>query len=55
MLTTEQHHNFMKSIRNLPKAQFSLASNINGYDVIVAHDIVMTEAALHELKQWLGA
>lgn len=52
---TEQHHNFTKSIRNLPKAQFSLASNINGYDVIVAHDIVMTEAALHELKQWLGA
>lgn len=51
---TQKHHLFIKSLRNLPKTQFSLASNINGYDVIVAHDIVMTESALHELSQWLG-
>lgn len=51
---SQKHEAFIKSLRNLPKAQFSLASNINGYDVIVAHDIVMTESALHELSQWLG-
>lgn len=49
----EKHENFMKSVRNLPKVAFSLATNINGYDVLLAHDIVITEAALKELKDWL--
>ncbi len=31
-----------------------LASNISGYDVIVAGDIVLTESALNELNQWLN-
>lgn len=53
-VSSQKHHSFIKSLRNLPKAQFSLASNINGYDVIVARDIVMTESALRELNQWLG-
>lgn len=51
---SDQHINFVKSMRNIPKTEFSLASNINGYDVIVSHDIVITESALHELCQWLA-
>ncbi len=51
---SEKHENFIKSLRNLPKVEFLLASNISGYDVIVAHDIVMTEAALEEIMQWLA-
>lgn len=50
---SDQHANFVKSMRNIPKTDFSLASNVNGYDVIVAHDIVVTESALQELSQWL--
>lgn len=49
-----KHQCFMKSTRNLPKTDFMLASNISGYDVLVARDIVLTESALHELNQWLS-
>lgn len=50
---SDQHDNFIASVRNLPKTEFSLATNISGYDVILANDIYVTEAALKELHQWL--
>jgi large subunit ribosomal protein L4 len=49
----DTHNNFIKSIRNIPKASFSLVKNISGYDVLVAHHIVLTEKALEELNEWL--
>jgi len=49
----DKHDNFVLSMRNIPKKEFSLAKNINGYDIMVAHEIVLTEPALNELKQWL--
>ncbi len=49
----DQHRNFVKSVRNIPKTEFSLAKNINGYHIMIAHEIVVTESALHELSQWL--
>lgn len=52
-LPTTKHDGFIKSLRNIPNAEFSLAVNISGYDVIRAHDIVVTEAALQELQAWL--
>lgn len=52
-ICTKQHENFQKSLRNIPKTEFSLAKNISGYDLILANDIVMTEAALAELTEWL--
>jgi large subunit ribosomal protein L4 len=52
-VSSGKHANFIKSVRNLPKVEFSLASNINGYDVMLANDIVLTEAALRELNEWL--
>lgn len=52
-MPTEKHQHFIKSLRNIPKMEFSLVTNISGYDVICAHDIVVTEAALQELHQWL--
>ena len=48
-----KHNNFALSMRNIPKTEFALAKNINGYHILVAHEIVMTEEALEELKQWL--
>lgn len=53
-ISSDQHYAFSRSLRNIPKTKFKLASNISGYDVLVAHDIVMTEAALNELKEWLS-
>jgi len=50
-----KHDNFKKSLKNLDKTEFSLAQNINGYDVMIANKIVMTEAALNELENWLCA
>lgn len=49
----DKHTNFVKSLRNLPKSNFRLASNISGYDVMIAREIVLTESALNELKEWL--
>jgi large subunit ribosomal protein L4 len=53
-VSDSKHDHFVKSVRNLPKASFMLASNISGYDVMVARDIILTESALHELNQWLS-
>lgn len=49
----DTHDNIIKSIRNVPKASFALVKNISGYDVLVAHHIVLTESALNELNEWL--
>lgn len=49
----DAHDNFIKSMRNLPKASFSLVKNISGYDVVVATHIVITEKAFNELNEWL--
>lgn len=53
-MPSDKHGNLIKSLRNLPKIEFSLATNISGYDVLCAHDIVVTEAALKEIEQWLS-
>lgn len=53
-VSSAKHSHFVKSIQNLPKAEFMLASNISGYDVMVARDMILTESALHELNEWLG-
>lgn len=50
---TNKHSNFILSARNIPKVEFSLAKNINGYDILVAHELVITESAFKELNQWL--
>jgi large subunit ribosomal protein L4 len=50
---SNKHENFIKSVRNVQKTNFALVSNISGYDILRAHDIVMTESAFKELNQWL--
>lgn len=52
-VSSKKHEHFVKSVRNLPRSDFMLASNISGYDLMIAQDIIMTESALHELNQWL--
>jgi large subunit ribosomal protein L4 len=48
------HDNFKKSLRNIPKTRFTLAKTVNGYDLMLADAIVVTEAALDEIHQWLA-
>lgn len=49
-----KHNNFIRSMRNIPKMSFALAKNINGYDLMLANQLVVTEKALQELQEWLA-
>lgn len=51
---TDQHKGFVKSMRNIPKTEFALASNVNGYDLLLANQIIITEKAFQEWEAWLG-
>lgn len=42
---------FMKSVRNLPGSAFMPSLNVNGYDLLVAQKVVITEKALKELVE----
>ncbi len=51
----QDHHGaFALSLRNLPEAEFMLANNINGYDVMVAHHLLITEKALQQWSWLVG-
>lgn len=52
-LKSDKHYNFAKSLQNIPKVAFALAKNVNGYDLMLADQVVLTEAAYEEIKQWL--
>lgn len=47
---SDKHDVMRKSVQNIPRSAFVLASNVNGYDVVCAHNIVMTKAAFEELS-----
>jgi large subunit ribosomal protein L4 len=48
-----KYAHFRKSTRNFPKSAFALAPNLNGYDLIASHGLVMTASALEELTHLL--
>jgi large subunit ribosomal protein L4 len=50
---SEKHRHAKMSVRNIPKAEFLLARDSSGYNLMIAHDIIITEAALRELEQSL--
>lgn len=45
---------FALSVQNIDRAQFSLVTNISGYDLLCAHEIVITEKALSDLSSSLA-
>lgn len=47
---SQDNQNFKKSVRNIPKTKYSHVTNVNGYQLIVAEHVVITEAGL---KQFL--
>ena len=50
---TTRHRALQRSISNIPRVEFMLANCLNGYDLMKAHELVVTEAALRELESWL--
>lgn len=53
-VASDKHDHFKKSMRNLPKCTYVIAQNVNGYDLIAAQRVVLTESALNELNQvWM--
>jgi large subunit ribosomal protein L4 len=45
---------FARSLRNIPKKEFVLIPNVNGYEIAVAHELVVLESAVPELLSMLG-
>ena len=52
-VSSSKHDHVKMSVSNIPKVEFSLAKDVDGYAVALANNVVMTEAALAELEQWL--
>lgn len=50
---SQSFENLIKSIRNIPKAFYSTAMTLSGFDVVRAHSLVITERGLNELIEWL--
>jgi large subunit ribosomal protein L4 len=50
---SEAHEAVKMSVRNLERVEFSLVRDVDGYAVALANNIVVSEAALRELEQWL--
>lgn len=49
------HVNLVKSFRNIPKKEYSLIPQINGYELARCQDLVILESALNEFLSILGA
>lgn len=49
------HENLMKSLRNLPKKEYSLVPLMNGYELARAQKLIVLESALDEFLAVLGA
>ncbi len=45
---------FVKSLRNIGKAKYLLAPNLNGYDLALCHTLVLLETAVEGAKALLG-
>ncbi len=48
------NENFKLSIRNLPYTTYRSATTISGYDLIKAHDLLLTEKAFEQISDWLA-
>lgn len=50
----EHHNHLLKSLRNLPKKEYAWLSQINGYELIRSHTLVVLDTALDEFLAILG-
>jgi large subunit ribosomal protein L4 len=49
------HINLVKSIRNIPKKEYAFVPQVNGYELIRCHTVVVLDSALDEFLSILGA
>ena len=49
------HLNLVKSLRNLPKKEYALVPQVNGYELARCHTLVVLDSALDEFLSILGA
>ncbi len=49
------HVDLLKSIRNIPKKEYARLSQINGYELIRSHTLIVLDSALDEFLSILGA
>lgn len=50
----EQREAVVKSVRNVPKVTFGVVPNLNGYDVILNHDIILLDSSVEQFVEVLG-
>lgn len=48
------HENFVKSLRNIPKKEYGMVPQINGYTLAKSKDLVVLDSALDEFLSVLG-
>ena len=48
------HENLVKSMRNIPKKEYALVPQINGYSLVLAQHIVVLDSAVEEFLSVLG-
>lgn len=49
------HENLIKSLRNIPKKEYMMVPQINGYEVVKCHTLIVLDSALDEFLSILGA
>lgn len=49
------HENLVKSFRNIPKKEYALVPQVNGYELARAHTLVILDSALDQFLSILGA
>ncbi len=48
------HENLVKSLRNIPKKEYMVAAQVNGYELVRCQELVVLDSALDELLSMLG-
>lgn len=48
------HENFVKSLRNIPKKEYMIVPQVNGYELARCQELVVLDSALDELLSMLG-
>jgi len=52
-LETKKDDNFLKSLRNIPRAAYIVLDNVSGYDIVAHRDIILMEPAVDKLMKIL--
>ncbi|HEY5235206.1 MAG TPA: 50S ribosomal protein L4, partial [Rhabdochlamydiaceae bacterium] len=50
---TKKDDNFLKSLRNIPRAAYIVLDNVSGYDILAHRDIILMEPAVDKLMKIL--